>query len=44
MDLRIRTPEGTQKFIHAQGPALYGEAGEVTLPKREMPPPAQNWT
>lgn len=30
LDLRIRTPEGTQKFIHAQGSAIYGEAGGVT--------------
>jgi diguanylate cyclase (GGDEF)-like protein/PAS domain S-box-containing protein len=29
LDLRIRTPEGTQKFIHAQGSAVYGEAGVV---------------
>lgn len=29
LDLRIRTPEGTQKFIHAQGSAVYGEAGAV---------------
>ena len=29
LDLRIRTPEGTQKFIHAQGSAVYGEVGSV---------------
>ena len=29
LDLRIRTPEGTQKFIHAQGSGVYGEAGAV---------------
>lgn len=29
LDLRIRTPEGTQKFIHAQGSAVYGAAGTV---------------
>jgi diguanylate cyclase (GGDEF)-like protein/PAS domain S-box-containing protein len=29
LDLRIRTPEGTQKFIHAQGSAVYGAAGAV---------------
>jgi PAS domain-containing protein len=29
LDLRIRTPEGTQRFIHAQGSAVYGEAGVV---------------
>jgi diguanylate cyclase (GGDEF)-like protein/PAS domain S-box-containing protein len=29
LDLRIRTPEGTQKFIHAQGSAAYGDAGAV---------------
>jgi len=29
LDLRIRTPEGTQKFIHAQGSAVYGKAGAV---------------
>jgi diguanylate cyclase (GGDEF)-like protein/PAS domain S-box-containing protein len=29
LDLRIRTPEGTQKFIHAQGSAVYGEVGAV---------------
>ena len=29
LDLRIRTPEGTQKFIHAQGSAVYGSAGAV---------------
>ncbi len=27
LDLRIRTPDGTQKFIHAQGSAVYGAAG-----------------
>jgi len=27
LDLRIRTPEGTQKFIHAQGSAVYGDSG-----------------
>jgi diguanylate cyclase (GGDEF)-like protein/PAS domain S-box-containing protein len=29
LDLRIRTPEGTQKFIHAQGSAVYGDADAV---------------
>lgn len=29
LDLRIRTPEGTQKFIHAQGSAVHGGAGAV---------------
>ena len=29
LDLRIRTPEGTRKFIHAQGSAVYGQAGAV---------------
>ena len=29
LDLRIRTPEGTQKFIHAQGSAVHGDAGAV---------------
>jgi len=29
LDLRIRTPEGTQKFIHAQGSAVYGNADAV---------------
>jgi len=29
LDLRIRTPEGTQKFIHAQGSAVYGKVGAV---------------
>jgi len=29
LDLRIRTPEGTQKFIHAQGLAVYGKTGSV---------------
>jgi PAS domain S-box-containing protein len=29
LDLRIRTPEGTQKFIHAQGSAACGDAGAV---------------
>jgi diguanylate cyclase (GGDEF)-like protein/PAS domain S-box-containing protein len=29
LDLRIRTPEGTQKFIHAQGSAVCGEADAV---------------
>jgi len=27
LDLRIRTPEGTQKFIHAQGSALHDSSG-----------------
>ena len=29
LDLRIRTPEGTRKFIHAQGSAVYGIPGEA---------------
>ncbi len=29
LDLRIRTQEGTQKFIHAQGSPIYGEARTV---------------
>ena len=29
LDLRIRTPEGTQKFIHAQGLAIQGKDGSV---------------
>jgi len=29
LDLRIRTPEGTQKFIHAQGTAVYAATGTV---------------
>lgn len=29
LDLRIRTPEGTQKFIHAQGSAVFDVAGEA---------------
>lgn len=30
LDLRIRTPEGTQKFIHAQGSAVYDDPGKAT--------------
>jgi len=29
LDLRIRTPEGTQKFIHAQGSAVHDVPGEA---------------
>jgi len=29
LDLRIRTPDGTQKFINAKGSAVYGEVGAV---------------
>jgi hypothetical protein len=29
VDLRIRTPEGTQKFIHAQGSALHDRSGKA---------------
>jgi diguanylate cyclase (GGDEF)-like protein/PAS domain S-box-containing protein len=29
LDLRIRTPAGTQKFIHAQGSAVYDVPGEA---------------
>jgi PAS domain S-box-containing protein len=28
--LRIYTPEGTQKFIHAQGSAVYDDPGKAT--------------
>ena len=38
MDLRIRTPEGTQKFIHTQGSALYGEAGQSLCPSGKWRP------
>jgi diguanylate cyclase (GGDEF)-like protein/PAS domain S-box-containing protein len=30
LDLRIYTPEGTQKFIHAQGSAVYDDPGKAT--------------
>ena len=46
IDLRIRTPEGTQKFIHAQGPAVHDGSGkplrligtllDITKRKREQ--------